>query len=377
MRIESVTNYYNNLKLYTMYTAAFLAALLGLVSADKIPLRHNPLTIADYQSQAEQIVARAQRWTAGEHVPVKDYMNTQYFIDVELGSNGQKFTVVPDTGSSNLWVYSKHCWSVACFTHSTYNSKKSTTYEKDGQDFDITYGSGSVKGFVSKDVAKVGDISATMSFGEIQHVKGSTFLVSQMDGILGLAYDQISVDKLPTFMSSTDLTEKSFAFYLKDKSEESYMTMPGTDDDLALEAIATHNVIEQSYWNLDFTKLNGPNGDVDVSGYKAAIDSGTSLIMGPNTLLKPLLEGVTVEQDCSNLDSLPDITFTFDTQDYVLTPADYVLKETLAKNTQCIMGIMGADLPDDFKYVIVGDVFMRKFPTKFSRDDNTVTFYKQ
>ena len=360
-----------------MYTAAFLAALLGLVSADKIPLRHNPLTIADYMSQAEQIQARAERWTAGEHVPVKDYMNTQYFIDVELGSNGQKFTVVPDTGSSNLWVYSKHCWSVACFTHSTYNSKKSTTYEKDGQTFDITYGSGSVKGFVSKDVAKVGDISATMSFGEIQHVKGSTFLVSQMDGILGLAYDQISVDKLPTFMSSTDLSEKSFAFYLKDKSEESYMTIPGIDDSLAQEVIATHDVIEQSYWNVNFTKLNGPNGDVDVTGYKAAIDSGTSLIMGPNTLFKPLLDGVTVEQDCSNLDSLPDITFTFDSQDYVLTPADYVLKETVLKNTQCIMGIMGADLPEDFKYVIVGDVFMRKFPTKFSRDDNTVTFYKQ
>merc|ERR1712051_273750 len=79
--------------------------------------------------------------------------------------------------------------------------------------------------------------------------------------------------------------------------------------------------------NLDFTKLNGPNGDVDVSGYKAAIDSGTSLIMGPNTLFKPLLDGITVEQDCSNLDSLPDITFTFDTQDYVLTPTDYVLKK--------------------------------------------------
>merc|ERR1719400_109822 len=155
------------------------------------------------------------------------------------------------------------------------------------------------------------------------------------------------------------------------------MTMPGTDDSLALEEIATHNVIEQTYWNLSFSKMTGLNGDVDVTGYKAAIDSGTSLIMGPNTLFKPLLDGITVEQDCSNLDSLPDITFTFDSQDYVLTPNDYVLKETIMKNTQCIMGIMGADLPEDFKYVIVGDVFMRPYPTKFSRDDNTVTFYKQ
>jgi len=40
------------------------------------------------------------------------------------------------------------------------------------------------------------------------------------------------------------------------------------------------------------------------------------------------------------------------------------------------MGIMGQKLPDDFKYVIVGDVFMRPYPTKFNRNDSTVTFYK-
>merc|ERR1711981_44041 len=201
----------------------------------------------------------------------------------------------------------------------------------------------------SKDVCKISDnVSATMSFGEIQKVKGKTFLVSKMDGIIGLAYDQISVDKLPTFMSSSGLAEKSFAFYLKNNPDQSYMTIPGIDDSLGLTEIATHNVVEQSYWNLNFTKMTGPNGDVDVTGYKAAIDSGTSLIMGPNTLFKPLLDGITVEQDCSNLDSLPDITFTFDSQPYVLT-------ETIGKNTQCVMGIMGAELPDDFKYVIVGD----------------------
>jgi len=362
------------------YTAAFAAALLGAsVEASRIPLHHNPLTLNDYMEQKESLVRRAEHYSqTGEHIGLKDYMNTQYFIDITLGSNDQQFTVVPDTGSSNLWVYSSKCHSVACLTHSKYNASKSDTYEADGQDFDITYGSGSVNGFVSRDVAKInGDITAKMGFGEIQKVDGKTFLVSQMDGIIGLAYDQISVDKLPTFIETTeDLAERSFAFYLKNNPEESYMTMPGIDEDAGLEEIAKHNVIEQTYWNLNFTKMSGPNGDIDVTGYKAAIDSGTSLIMGPNTLFQPLLEGITVEQDCSNLDSLPNITFTFDDQEYVLTPTDYVLQETIMSNTQCIMGIMGADLPSDFKYVIVGDVFMRPFPTKFNRDDNTVTFYK-
>jgi len=228
---------------------------------------------------------------------MKDYMNTQYFINITIGSDDQEFTVVPDTGSSNLWVYSSDCHNAACLTHSKYNSSKSTSYTADGQAFDITYGSGSVKGFVSRDVAKInGDITAEMGFGEIQKVKGKTFLISKMDGIIGLGFDQISVDKLPTFMSATtDITDKSFAFYMKNNPEESYMTMPGIDEDAGLEELATHKVIEETYWNLNFAKMTGPNGDVDVTGYKAAIDSGTSLIMGPNSLFAPLLEGITVE----------------------------------------------------------------------------------
>merc|ERR1719230_854957 len=310
------------------FAATIIAALAGMASADRIPLHHNPLSAADYISQKAQLVRRAERWGLGESVPVKDYMNTQYFVTVKLGSDEQEFTMVPDTGSSNLWVYSENCHSVACRTHNKYNPSSSTTYEADGQDFDITYGSGSVKGYTSKDTAKVGDISAPMTFGEIQKVKGATFLVSQMDGIIGLAYDTISVDGLKTWIESTELTDKSFAFYMKDKNvdDSSYMTIPGIDEDLALEEVATHNVVEESYWNVKFDKMSGPNGDIDTTGYMAAIDSGTSLIMGPNTLIAPLIDGLTVNQDCSGVEDLGDITFTFDGVDYVLTQNEYVLR---------------------------------------------------
>jgi hypothetical protein len=46
-----------------------------------------------------------------------------------------------------------------------------------------------------------------MGFGEVMKVSGISFYASLMSGILGLAYDTISVDKLPTFMDNTkDLT---------------------------------------------------------------------------------------------------------------------------------------------------------------------------
>jgi saccharopepsin len=94
----------------------------------------------------------------GEHITVKDFMDAQYFVEVDVGTPPQKFTMVPDTGSSNLWVYAHNCWSIPCFTHPLFDNTKSSTYVKDGRDFDITYGSGGVKGTVGTDVAMIGDI---------------------------------------------------------------------------------------------------------------------------------------------------------------------------------------------------------------------------
>jgi hypothetical protein len=302
-------------------------------------------------------------------------MNAQYFIDVEIGTPAQKFTMVPDTGSSNLWVYSKSCWAIPCWTHPLYDSKKSSTYEKDGQAFEITYGSGSIKGTVSKDIATVGDgITATMGFGEVTNVKGVSFLASQMSGILGLAYESISVDKLDTFVDLSNQTDKSFSFYLHDTASESYMVMPGMDSE-GYEVIESHKVVEEKYWALQLKSIaQEGKATIDASKYKAVIDSGTSLLVGPKAIVDPLIEGLAVKSDCSNLKDMPELTFTIDDTPYTLAGSDYVLQVTAGGQTECLMGIQSMAFPEGFNYFILGDVFMRKYPTYFNLNDNTVSF---
>ena len=117
---------------------------------------------------------------------------------------------------------------------------------------------------------------------------------------------------------------------------------------------------------------------VSTAGYIAKIDSATSLIIGPISLVKPLIEGITVEQDCSNIDSLPDITFTIDDKAYPLSAKDYVLHSFSSFGLmQCLMGIIGTRLPRSVDYMILGDIFMRRYPTHFNGNDNTVTFFKE
>ena len=96
----------------------------------------------------------------GSSEVIKDYGNAQYFGIVEIGTPPQSFEVIYDTGSSNLWVPKvgcTHCGLPFISHKSKYDEEKSSTYEQDGADFEIMYGSGSVKGFFSKEAVTLAD----------------------------------------------------------------------------------------------------------------------------------------------------------------------------------------------------------------------------
>lgn len=218
----------------------------------------------------------------------------------------------------------------------------------------------------------------SFAFGEVTGVSGVAFLASQMSGILGLAYDTISVDHLPTFVDESDLNDKSFSFVLRNNPEQSYMTMPGYDEELVGNNQFTwHNVIEQRYYSLKLDGLAQGNTKIPSDGFKAVIDSGTSVIVGPKSIVDPLIAGITVNDDCSGVENLPNLTWTIDGLDYTLTPDDYVLSVESGGDRECVLGVIAGEFPPNFNYFILGDSFMRKYYSYFDKKNNRVGFIEK
>lgn len=154
-------------------------------------------------------------------MPLIDALNTQYYGTVYIGQPPQEFNLLFDTGSSNLWVPSSKCsfLDFACYFHHKYYSSKSSTYVANGEKFSIQYGTGSLTGFLSQDwVTLGGQVIKNQVFAEATMQPGITFLAAKFDGILGLAFQNISVDNVvPVFynmMSQKLVPAPLFAFWL-------------------------------------------------------------------------------------------------------------------------------------------------------------------
>jgi len=343
--------------------------------------------------KVNQIFKIDEQGKADHGVPLSNYVNAQYFGEIEIGTPGQVFTVIFDTGSSNLWVPSTRCNSIACFLHRRYDATLSSSYQENGTEFAIHYGSGSLEGVISNDVLRVGDVLIeSQDFAESIKEPGLTFAFGKFDGIFGLGYHNIAVKRVvPPFYHMVNrglIDYPVFSFWLNNQPAgdgSSYdggeLLFGGIDIDHFEGSIDYVPVRRRGYWEVTLDDIKFGGDAVGMEPIGAAIDSGTSLIALPTTLSDLINKEIGAKKnyagqytlDCALVPSLPEFCLVMGGKDYCLEGKDYILEV----QNQCISGFMGIDIPAPAGPLwIVGDVFLRKFYSVYDLEEDRVGFAK-
>jgi len=322
-------------------------------------------------------------------VPLTNHMNAQYYGEVVIGRYyAQRFNVIFDTGSSNFWVPSADCKSLACLRHNRFNSSLSPSYEKVGTPWSIRYGSGSAEGIIGRDVLNIGGMETFVDFGEATKETGPGLVFGKFDGIFGLAYPSIAVGGvLPPFqrlLETISGLQPLFAFYLSRAatgSSGSLLTLGGYNTNFFEGNITYVNVSRQAYWEIPMDSVKIGSTDLHIS-HGAAIDTGTSLIAVPSN------EAVTINRyigasrlptgqyvvPCSKIPELPTITLTFGGVPFDLTAADYILS---TGSGLCVSSFFGLDIPPPAGPIwVVGDSFLRAYYSIYDFGKNAVGLAK-
>ncbi len=352
---------------------------------------------------------------------LKNFANSQYYGEIQIGTPPQKFKVIFDTGSSNLWVQSRQCKTAGCLQHKGFDEGLSSSFSRHllhhflGASFSIKYGTGLIEGeFAQETVSIAGIIVKNQKFGLTLKEEGFAFLDVPFEGILGLSPSDEGQNFLNSVMKSSLLSYNIFSFYFSYEEDQSNIIFGNVDKTNMLSNFTFVDVVSSSFWEIDIydiligdystdfcTLLREKTGKCGV-----AIDSGTSLYAGPSEFILSIKDKLSVKSDCSNYNSLPEIHIilksrkSYKSNEKTLTkitlkPEDYLLNghriknyknsekedfienftEERLKSLNCSPGFMPINVPAPRgPLFIFGEMFLKKFYTVFDKDKKVIGF---
>lgn len=202
------------------------------------------------------------------------------------------------------------------------------------------------------------------------------YAFGKFDGILGLGFNAISVDGVPTFMDEMCdrglVKDCLFAFYLsKTDGVDGELTFGYIDESRYTGPISWVNLSSKDYWQVTMDNLS-TNGSPITTSTRAILDSGTSLLAGPTEDVKAWALSIGASAfnerqfiiDCDA--DLPDLNITIGGKDFVLTGKEYIIDV----GGVCLFGAIGLDT--SIRLWILGDVFLRKYYSIHDLDNGRV-----
>ena len=215
---------------------------------------------------------------------------------------------------------------------------------------------------------------------------GLGYLLGKFDGILGMAFRTISVNKVVTpfenLLSRNLLKDSKFSFYLgNSETDDGELLLGGYDISKFTGAITWVPVVSENYWaiSIDNVEANGVSFVSSKKEHKAIVDTGTSLLAGPDKEIQKLASVVGAKKlfngeytvDCTKISYLPPVEITILATKFTLQPSEYVITSSQV----CLLGFVGLNIPEPVGPLwILGDVFIRKYYTIFDQGALLVGF---
>ncbi|NXC91452.1 PEPE protein, partial [Cercotrichas coryphoeus] len=212
--------------------------------------------------------------------PLLNTLDVEYYGTISIGTPPQDFTVVFDTGSSDLWVPSVSCTSLACQTHQVFDPSQSSTYKSTGLSVSIHYGTGEMEGIVGSDTVTVsvprhvqsipppnppGDCYPGNPGRTSCPVRGGCDTISVTLGTHSPALTHMA--KPPLFFFPAWCREAAGSVVIFGGIDESYFTGP----------ISWIPVSYQGYWQISMDSIMVNSQEVACAGgCQAIVDTGTS-----------------------------------------------------------------------------------------------------
>ncbi|ELK24020.1 PREDICTED: renin isoform X2 [Myotis davidii] len=374
-------------------TGAFRRIFLKKMPSVRESLKERGVDVARLlRAEGSQFSGRPPFTNSTAPVVLTNYLDTQYYGEIGIGTPPQTFKVIFDTGSANLWVPSTKCSPLytACEIHSLYDSLESSTYMENGTEFTIQYGSGKVNGFLSQDAVTVGGITVTQTFGEVTELPLMPFMLAKFDGVLGMGFPAQAVAGVtPVFdhiLSQRVLKEDVFSVYYSRNSHllGGEIVLGGSDPQYYQGNFHYVSISKTGSWQIKMKGVSVRSSTLLCEeGCMAVVDTGASYISGPTSSLRLLMETLGAKElstdeyvvSCNQVPSLPDISFHLGGRAYTLTSADYVLQDPYSNDDLCTLALHGLDIPPPTGPVwVLGASFIRKFYTEFDRRNNRIGF---
>ncbi|KAM9763974.1 pregnancy-associated glycoprotein 2-like [Dama dama] len=313
--------------------------------------------------------------------PLRNYKDFVYVGTIAIGTPPQEFTVMFDTGSSDLWVPSTHCHSLSCLTHNLFNPHKSTTFKLLDNPVDLIYASGRINGVLGQDIIQIGNLlHFNQTFALSQKQSKHFFQNAPFDGILGLGFPSLAIQgTTPLFDNLKNLgliPYPLFAFYLSCWRENGSVVMfGGVDHSYHTGKLNWVPVSRTHYWQITMGRIS-MNGKVIACkrGCQAILDTGTTFLLGPSRRIAKIhrlihvrpFESLQYTVPCNTTSTLPPLIFTIKGIDYPVPAQAYIHKNSEGLCYSTFRN--GKQHENEAETWVLGNAFLRLYFSVYDRE---------